>query len=386
MKVESSRIVQLDGLRGIAIGLVLLFHLNLLAPTGIRAVSTALLFGWSGVDLFFILSGFLIGGILIDNRDSENYFVAFYARRFFRIIPIYYLIVATYFAFYLVSGLRANLVDAVGPPMPWYSYLSFTNNIWIARHNYMDAFASPTWSLAIEEQFYLTLPLVVRIVKPKWFPATIGALIAIIAGFRIAMCLCHNVTQIQSYVLPFFRADALMIGVACALAVRSRSVVAFFVRTTWVLYVALLAFTGIVIRTGGKLLPDTAAPINTYGLTAVALLYATLLMISVVLPRSPIGRALCFRPLRSLGKLAYFVYLLHVSVLLATYDTLNNFSIGKNTFVRWAVGIASLAIVIFAANISWNKFESRMIRLGHRFQFSKPRPEPEIETVLPLAS
>lgn len=387
MKFESSRIIQLDGLRGVAIGLVLLFHLDLLAPTGFAPLNRVLMFGWSGVDLFFVLSGFLIGGILIDNRDSTNYFTVFYARRFFRIIPVYFLIVAVYFAFYAIGGqLRADLIDAVGSPMPWYSYLSFTNNIWIARHNYMDAFASPTWSLAIEEQFYLTFPLIVRIVKPKYFPAAVASLIVAIAGFRIAMCLSHQVTQIQSYVLPFFRADALIIGVACALAVRSPRVVTFFERRWWVLYLGLIFFAAIVISTGAKLLPDTAAPINTYGLTAIALLYATVLLIAVVLPAAPIGVALRFKPLRSLGKLAYFIYLLHVSALLATFDTLNNFDIGRNTFVRWIAGAASLGLVIVLANVSWNLLESRMIRVGHRVKYSQSQEESSVETVLPLAS
>ena len=385
MKIESSRITELDGLRGIAIGSVLIFHLNLLAPTNVPWLNRIMLFGWSGVDLFFILSGFLIGGILIDNRDSANYFSAFYARRFCRIVPLYFLIVALYYVFYLFGGqLRADLVHAVGPPMPWYSYLTFTNNIWIARHNYMEAFASPTWSLAIEEQFYLTLPLLVRLVKPRHLPALVVALIAGIAGFRMIMCLGHHVTPIQGYVLPWFRADALMIGVACAIVLRSDAIVAFILRRSWVLYIALAAFGAIIISTGGNLRPDTADSINTYGFTVVALFYATLLLIAILLPQHPLGRLFRLRPLRSLGKLAYCVYLLHVSVLLAAFSVLNDTSLAHNTFARWAVGVAAICVVLLVATISWNLLESRMICIGHRFKYARSNVQPTPRDVLPL--
>jgi peptidoglycan/LPS O-acetylase OafA/YrhL len=387
MKIEPGRIDELDGLRGIAIASVLLFHLDLLAPTPLPWLNRVMLFGWSGVDLFFVLSGFLIGGILIDNRSTENYFTVFYARRFFRIIPVYYLLIGLYFGFYVVGGgLRSDLVGWVGAPMPPHTYLTFTTNFWIAKHNFMEAFASPTWSLAIEEQFYLALPLLVRVVKPKFLPATVLALIGSIAGFRMGMCLAHAVTQIQCYVLSCFRADALMIGVGCALAVRSEAVVEFITRRSWVLYAALLAFGSMIVSSGGRLLPDPAAPINTYGLTVVALFFATVMLIAILLPHHPISKALRFRPLRSLGKLAYCVYLLHVSILLVTFRMLSQTAVANQALVRWTAGIAGISVVIMIASVSWKYFESRMIRLGHRFKYSSTPSEKRQENLLPLAS
>src|ERR1700690_574644 len=89
---------ELDGVRGIAILLVLLFHLELSYPPGVpRLFFAPLLMGWSGVDLFFVLSGFLITGILIDTRNCENYFSSFYMRRILRIMPLYLLAVLAYF-------------------------------------------------------------------------------------------------------------------------------------------------------------------------------------------------------------------------------------------------------------------------------------------------
>lgn len=387
MKIVSDRIVQLDGLRGVAIASVLLFHLSIMAPATSHALDHLLWFGWSGVDLFFVLSGFLIGGILMDNRDRENYFGAFYARRFFRIIPVYFLIVGVYFALYAMGGtLRSTLVNSICPPMPWYSYFSFTTNVWIARHDSMAVFASPTWSLAIEEQFYLTLPLLIRLIKPKYVPVLVGSLVVGIAGTRFALCLGNHITQLQAYVLPCFHADGLMIGVGCAWAYRQQRIVTWLQTRPWVLYVAVATFGAAIWSTGATLNPDPSARVNTYGLTVVACFYAALLMISVLLPASPITLALRIRPLRSLGKLAYCIYLLHVSALLGAFDLLPDSGPLASTPVKWAAGLASIGAVIFVAGISWRSLESPLIRIGHRFKYASRTIESPVQDVLPLTS
>jgi peptidoglycan/LPS O-acetylase OafA/YrhL len=100
-KPAKTRIPELDGLRGIAILLVLFYHYVSIPPGQISTQFPQTIFaiGWSGVDLFFVLSGFLIGGMLLDVRESPNYFKTFYGRRFYRIVPLYYLSIAAYFGF-----------------------------------------------------------------------------------------------------------------------------------------------------------------------------------------------------------------------------------------------------------------------------------------------
>ena len=95
---ELAHIPELDGMRGVAIAMVLMFHYfyvpAILTPGGLAwHVSAPLRLGWTGVDLFFVLSGFLIGGILLDARGSSSYFKPFYTRRFFRIVPLYALVI-----------------------------------------------------------------------------------------------------------------------------------------------------------------------------------------------------------------------------------------------------------------------------------------------------
>lgn len=106
---KSVRIPELDGVRGLAILLVIFYHYTngeaLTRANGLAYyVERSASFGWSGVNLFFVLSGFLIGGILMDARGSRSFFRTFYIRRFFRIIPIYYLWIWLYIVLVSVAG------------------------------------------------------------------------------------------------------------------------------------------------------------------------------------------------------------------------------------------------------------------------------------------
>src|SRR5882724_11376744 len=123
VEARQDRVPELDGLRGVAILLVLLFHyISLEGPTKTGSWSSFLqrivIMGWTGVDLFFVLSGFLIGGILIDVRGSPNYFKTFYARRFFRIIPIYYLWILFYILLVWSAGSYITRLSNSGIPPP----------------------------------------------------------------------------------------------------------------------------------------------------------------------------------------------------------------------------------------------------------------------------
>src|SRR5882672_11423735 len=176
------RIPELDGLRGLAILLVLIWHFGCgtISAVGHRWLfylgDAGSLF-WSGVDLFFVLSGFLIGGILLDARNSPNYFKAFYARRVCRIIPIYAVVVG---AFYLcmATGVPGRIAESewlFGPTAPWSAYATFTQNIGYATGGPDVAnWFRPTWSLAVEEQFYLILPAVVWFVSRRRLPYVLG--------------------------------------------------------------------------------------------------------------------------------------------------------------------------------------------------------------------
>jgi peptidoglycan/LPS O-acetylase OafA/YrhL len=167
--VAPARIPELDGLRGLAILLVILCHYvgnsNHL-PLGFwrHLALSAFSADWSGVDLFFVLSGFLIGGILLDARNSPQYFRAFYMRRVFRILPIYYLWTLL-FAFLVIAALvffpgrfPVSSADLLQVPL----HLLFWQNMHYSLSPFQWIWFGVTWSLAVEEQFYLVAPPLIR--------------------------------------------------------------------------------------------------------------------------------------------------------------------------------------------------------------------------------
>lgn len=183
-----------DAIRGVAILLVVAFHW-MEFPVG-----------WAGVDLFFTLSGFLIGGVLIDNRASPTYFRTFYGRRVFRILPLYAV-------FLLVASL------SVGIGLPVWHYLVFAQNLdWATTGLIGAGMPSITWSLAVEEQFYCILPLMVRFASGPALLRTCVFLICAAPFARFGLNLW--IGPAAPYVLLPGRMDSLFAGVLAACLVR----------------------------------------------------------------------------------------------------------------------------------------------------------------------
>lgn len=385
-RVSLGRILELDGLRGIAIALVLLFHMALLVPPIGPVTYAVMISGWCGVDLFFVLSGFLIGGILIDQRQSKTFFGPFYARRVFRILPPYLAIVTIYFAVYLAGGpVRHALVSTVHDPMPWWAYLTFTNNFWIASHSIYH-FLGVSWSLAVEEQFYLTLPLIVRFTPRRALPWTIFAITVVVLATRASACYAGVITQDQAYALPFFRIDSLMIGVGCALLVRSPRWREVLERRPWWLYGAMGVLAVAMVKLGMRL-PDPGKLPRTglmmFGLTLIALFFACLLLLAVVVKPKPLSRTLTWKPLRALGDVSYFVYLSHEAIMIALVTAVPKPHGEWSVALRWLMAVVAIAVSFVVARVSWRLLEAPMIRIGHRFRYERKTvvvpEEPELE-------
>ena len=161
----NKRVPELDGVRGVAILLVLVWHYiasqavvtdGTLASQALRALAIT----WSGVDLFFVLSGFLIVGILLDAKGGDAYFSTFYMRRACRIVPLYLLMVSI---FAVVTTWQLHTSDFLfKEELPLWSYFTFTQNFFMHGRGFGPHWLGVTWSLAIEEQFYLVVPLLVH--------------------------------------------------------------------------------------------------------------------------------------------------------------------------------------------------------------------------------
>ena len=220
----SERIPDLDGLRGLAILMVIICHYVFLPRIGAHSfapfVGAGFSFFASGVTLFFVLSGFLIGGILLDSRSSPRYFTAFYGRRIFRIFPVYYSFLVVTLATGLFLHVHHKLTpvfDAGTPFILFWVYLQNFGMAWFKDWNWITV--TMTWSLALEEQFYLTLPMAVKALRR-------GSLVFISSMLVI-------LAPIQRYFFPPAphalsalidqapNADALAAGFLCAVFVRS---------------------------------------------------------------------------------------------------------------------------------------------------------------------
>jgi len=318
MLVESpkSRLPELDGLRGLAIFLVVLFHYvsqeGIAAATGIRLLQRFVILGWSGVDLFFVLSGFLIGGILMDARASAFFYRTFYARRFFRIVPIYYLWITVYLALVSFAGTRVQALSNSGVALPLgfrvFSYYLFLQNFRSSGFGGLaGAWFSHLWSLAVEEQFYLIAPLVVRFVSPRKLPYVLGVVICFAPAFRIILRLMAGAPPtLVTFLMPS-RADTLAMGMLLAAFWRIDHIRTWFRGNIGKIYAAGgIPFLGVLSLWIWA--PNSGnVGMQILGFTCLAFFYGCLLLISLLHSSGTVAALMRTAWLRELGKVSYCI-------------------------------------------------------------------------------
>jgi peptidoglycan/LPS O-acetylase OafA/YrhL len=366
----SRRIPQLDGLRGVAIALVLAFHyVNFAVETGaprwmgflIRPTSL----GWSGVDLFFVLSGFLIGGILLDARESSNYFRVFYRRRVCRIFPLYFAFLVVIFV--VGHFARPPLQDIFRPEIPWLPLVTFCQNFWMAIHNMLGAGAvNPTWSLAVEEQFYLTLPAVIYFVKPSRLIWIVTAGIVAAPLIRLTIFLVNPRLTAALYVLLPCRMDSLLLGVAAAYLLRRPGAWEFASKHRNHLWTAIELLT--VVCALFLIRASMTDPLTMLlGYDCLGLLYVCVLVASLV--DSRLAGILQTKWLMGLGTIAYGVYLIHPLIFGLCVSAL------KDSPNRGAIAaVLALSVTLATAKMSWEWFEKPLVRFGHKEGYENSRP------------
>lgn len=372
------RYQQLDGIRGIAILLVLIWHYvtSKLDPQASPLVNfaTALLgMTWSGVDLFFVLSGFLIGGILLDNQAAPYYFKAFYIRRICRIFPLYF----AWFLLFVAINLGATAFVSSGPlrfifqyPLPLWSYATFTQNFIMALANTLGPdWLGITWSLAIEEQFYLILPPLIRFTPAQKLPFVLVTMIVAAPILRMILIYIPPHSTFPNYVLMPCRADTLLLGVLSAYLIRQENVVQYLRDHIKNLYVAL----GVLLA--GAILLTFFAPsfqelaVSSYGYTWLALLYSCFILIAMTEKEGIVSQLTKTPWLCKLGLLAYGVYMFHQAINgLAHALVLSQFP-QLQTMDDAFVTTGALVVTILIAYCSWNMFEKRIVAIGHTVNY-----------------
>jgi peptidoglycan/LPS O-acetylase OafA/YrhL len=313
---------------------------------------------WSGVDLFFVLSGFLIGGILLDHRTSSTFFKTFYVRRALRILPLYFVVLAIF----LSQGEGGTSL---------LRYLTFTQNFaWSSAGQ----FGKPdslgiTWSLAVEEQFYLFAPLLIAVVPQRLLPGVIVALIASAPLFRELAGTAYG-TPHAAYMLMPSRMDSLFLGVLSAWAVRQQ----WFVRRRGLLLLAApVLVSGCIWLVYARAKWDSPV-MQEIGYTWLAATYACALLILVQ------GKSqLWARWLAPVGIGAYSIYLFHIGVAGLAYGLSYRLGLGGG-IVAQILGLPILGVVSAA---SWIIIERPCIRFSHRWRYEY---EPSVLAEEPLPS
>jgi peptidoglycan/LPS O-acetylase OafA/YrhL len=361
------------------------FHFAWVAPAvgrPAKLLTFFMNFGWTGVDLFFVLSGFLITGILLDSKREPAYFRTFYARRVLRIFPLYYGILAVtlhvlpHFAPYDTPALRLLLHDQ------WWLWTYSANvsvalrhgeTIWSADWLHLEVL----WSLAVEEHFYLVWPLLVFLLPRRSILKLSVALVALAPLLRWT-ALDAGVAPRTLYCLTVFRADSLAMGGALAVVVREPEILPRVQRhAKWAAVVGIGTVAVIIARR--KFFAQLDPLVDVIGFTAVAVLYGAILLLTVAGPEpSRLRRFLCHPGVTFFGKYSYGAYMLH-DLLRPAYDRLFPVEGLKRTMgsevlafvIYWAL---ASAMTFACAFVSFRVYEQPFLDLKRFFEYGKRAP------------
>lgn len=364
----------LDGLRGIAIILVMLHHFTYYRPTaGVDAlIGDVVFFFWIGVDLFFVLSGFLITGILLDSRGRDRYFTTFYARRTLRIFPLYYLVLLVAFVVLpQFPAVNAVLIGSDNSPPQW-PYWFYVSNFSIAYGGWVHGWVDVAWSLAIEEQFYLVWPLLIWFCPPRLF-ALLCAVILVAEPVARVYARATDVPSLSVYVLPWFRLDGFAVGALVASAQR-RGLLPLLDR--WVPIVVIAGVAGIIACTimGGHTWWWNRW-MQQYGYSLIAITGGAMLVSAVNRPADSLWpRMLSAGWLRAFGKYSYGLYLIHAPVMRAV----RHYVFDPGEYERLGIAPWNAQVLFYGAAtapafalawLSWRLFEAPILRLKARFPY-----------------
>jgi peptidoglycan/LPS O-acetylase OafA/YrhL len=366
----------LDGVRGVAILLVMAIHFvgDSTPETALqRLVVKAASYGLLGVDLFFVLSGFLITGLLVDAKGKPHYFRNFYARRTLRIFPLYYLVLALLFvALPFVWPLSPALEEARAHQAWLWTY---TANFYIAaRASWALTYVSHFWSLAIEEHFYLLWPFIVFTFRRQTLERICAAVIGGGLLLRIGLAL-GGVSELSISVLTPCRIDTLCVGALLALLCRREGWADELVRRSGR---AALALGGVTIALSAWCaVAKTGLPVlHQIRGSLYALFFGALVLISIEPRPSLLARALRGRALRFFGKYSYGLYVYHglLTWYLIEFHAEARFdaALGSHGLAIAAKAACGVAISVAVAMVSYELFEKPFLSLK---RFFEARPE-----------
>ena len=356
----------LDGLRGLAVLMVVALHVGFLVDSGGRSYVPGGLFG---VDVFFVLSGFLITALLLQERHRAGRysFKNFYLRRAFRLLPALAGLLAADLVYSLLDGRTMwHVAESIG------SIAFYVSNITQSVHLFMPGELSHTWSLAVEEQFYLFWPALLLMilawrVRRRQGPQLLvpwAVPLGIAATMAVRIVMWRTLGYPAAYMLLVCRSDALLLG--CGLAFlydQGRLPRARAGTAGWIGLAGLLLLT--------VFWDDSSASVYYGVFTLVAVLSAAVINALMVTSGS-LTRVFSWRPLVGVGRVSYGLYLWHAWVL----NVLLQHPLGLGAWPRAFIGLAVSAVVTL---MSWRLVEQPALRLKNRFGSVPLKRSPALE-------
>lgn len=358
----------LDGLRAIAVTLVLWHHTPLIFLGGAKpgAFLKMSSLGWAGVDLFFVLSGFLITTILLRSRGRERALRSFWARRALRILPLSLL----YLVLLLLFGMfdEPYLLRGIRNPEEWPWYFFFMTNLRIVFLGPPGGGLNLLWSLAVEEQFYLVWPLLV-------FSLSKGALLSVALGIvalsplaRLATADAFGRTYPEVFFAPWCRFDVIAVGAAIAILMSSPGTRTVLLRWSHRLVIpAVLGLLAIAaLPLGDSAVPDPRRmlPFVAVGYSFIALAFGVVL-VAVLEPGWMVRRVLASPVFVWIGRRSFGIYIWHTLVGTAIVGSVQEFGIAGATLpVAVAIWVP---LTLAVAEVSWRFYERPILSLKERF-------------------
>jgi peptidoglycan/LPS O-acetylase OafA/YrhL len=317
---EATRFPALDGLRGIAVIAVFCTHAGPQDSASLFMQPLVWLarLGWTGVDLFFVLSGFLITGILVANRKSENYFRAFYWHRALRIFPLYFLLLTLVATTSVIApDIYRSSLYGDGPVWPYWTFMS---NLRPLLDMAFISFLLPTWSLAVEEQFYIAWSIIARFLSATSVAAVALLLLCVSIAMRFWMLAQPAANAGVIFYFTPTHLDGLCVGAVIRIAYDRgsyRELLLSIARRWWVPSLFLGVILSLDRVYGAPNLSNWYQPVMMHiGFPVIAWLFGALLLHGIMID-GWVRSFTSIRILRGFGKYSYCIYLYQNTVLFA---------------------------------------------------------------------
>ncbi len=327
------------------------------------------MFGWIAVDMYFVLSGFLIGKLILDRQDHANFFTVFYVRRCCRILPAYFLTVLALSA--AIAWIDRPWVDAA-VRFPLWSYFTFNQGfLMVATQSIGAHWLAPTWTLAVEEHFYLLMPALIVFTPRRWLVGALIAMAALALALRVAVYGFGVGNEMLALAILPSRADVLVAGILAAIAVRRGT--GWLARVTPFLRLApiLMLLATFLLGLIGPTIQGILGP------TCVAIGCAAFLLCLVL--ETPEAARFKSRILRFFGDNGYCLYLVHLPILGLMHGAILGATPDLMRPAQWFVTLGALPVTVLVGWGMTRLIEEPLTRYGRTWRWSEERRDPSAE-------